>query len=1223
MGFTNAQNAAIHESGRTVLVSAAAGSGKTFTLTERIIHRILNENADIQRMLIVTFTRAAAGELKSRITAALSDRISQHPDDERLQNQMLLMSSAKICTIDSFFTDPVRSNFDKLGLTANVRLADQPELYDIKMRAFNDTLERMFDANGIKSGMHLSDIKERNEFTDLIYLLTNSRSTGKLTEILSHLYNKLLSTPLGIDTLKHQSEQLLELSDKDFFETHIGEIIRENIISKLELELGVFEYCVRRIEEDELAKSKYTFNMCESRDMCQSLIYRISNCRFSDIAKAFEAYSPSKLVSVRGATPLMEECKKKRQEANKHINDLRKKYTSISSEDIKNEFIQASELNRILYDILSDLDKSYCEAKRERGLFEFSDMPRFLMQLLGDGSTEVARELQEKYDEVYIDEYQDVNEIQDTIFKIIGQNRRFMVGDIKQSIYGFRDACPELFASYKSIFPPYDSECKSNSDGCTIFMSENFRCDENVISFANTVCSALFKANAESVGYTEKDDLVFKKSTPSGYVSPKVKIDIFDGKEEDSNSSDDTSEKSAISELLDEADFCAREILRLIKTEKKPDGSPVKLSDIAVLVRVKRHAPTVASALKKYGIEYCMSATNQLFDGQDMKAILDLLRVIDNPEDDISMCGFLTNTAYSGECLLSLQEVLTVRRASDTNYSLNRALLEYSDTSDPLSTLLSHRVSKILGMLSSLRELSKRVSADKLLLALKTFTEFKLICESQAYIYLYDCACNYVKRSWNGLYSFLKYYRRLSEGGSVTLNEASSTNAVNIMTTHQSKGLEYHAVFLFGCSRKFSVADSRKSLVYSRHLCAASKLKIEDSDEDGNLYINGTKESLIRSAVASCNYKESVYEEMRILYVALTRARERLYITATLKDYEDTCAKLAMMGDSKSAIMAQNSFISWILSALQNDTSNSDSYDITVHTLGYADEEDSISESSDEEIYATDTENEYVRLLSHERADKQIDDILSYIPSKIAASKASSDLLDTSLDIYRSHDLNNDATAHALQERAALMKSGAASSFDALLSEKSKPTYADIGTATHSFLQFCDLQNAANAGIDDEIKRLVDQRFITRAAADMIDRSQIEMFFNSDLFAMIEKASCIRREFQFGLFREAREFTQSKELSDILGDKKIYVQGSVDMLLEFKDGRIYICDYKTDRLTREERNDISLFKKRLISAHKDQLLQYKYAIESIFGRTPDKILIYSLPIGKCVELTEL
>lgn len=1222
MGFTNAQNAAIHESGRTVLVIAAAGSGKTFTLTERIIHRILNENADIQRMLIVTFTRAAAGELKSRISAALSDRIAQHPNDERLQNQMLLMPNAKICTIDSFFTDPVRSNFDKLGLSASVRLVDQSELYDIKMRAFEETLERMFESNGIKSGMRISDIKERNEFTDLIYLLTNSRSTGKLTEILSHLYTELLSSPLGIDTLKRQSEHLISCAEKDFFDTCEGEIIRADMINTLELALGRFEYCVQRIEEEDLAKSKYTFNMCENRDMCQNLIHRLSECKFSDIEWAFEAYSPSRLVTVRDATPLMEECKNIRKDTHTSIMNLKKKYMSISQTDIRNDFIQTADLNRILYDILSDLDKTYCEAKRERGLFEFSDMPRFLMQLLGDGTTEVACELQDKYDEVYIDEYQDVNEIQDTIFKIIGQNRRFMVGDIKQSIYGFRNACPELFASYKKTFPPYDSE-DNISDGCTVFMSENFRCDENVINFANTVCSALFKANAEEVGYTENDDLVFKKNTPDGYISPQVKIDIFDGKSENDSSADDSSDKGTIDEMSDEADFCAREILRLIKSEKKPDGSPVKLSDIAVLVRVKRHAPTVAAALKKYGIEYCMSAANQLFDGQDMKAILDLLRVIDNPEDDISMCGFLTNTAYSGECFLSLQEILTVRKASDTNRSLNRALLEYSDTEDPLSTLLSHRVKKILGMLSSLRELSKRVSADKLLLTLKAFAEFKLICESQAYIYLYDCACNYVKRSWNGLYSFLKYYRRLSDSGSVSLIEASSTSAVNIMTAHQSKGLEYHAVFLFGCSRKFAKSDSKATLTYSRHLCAASKLINEVSDENGNLYIDSTKDSLIRSSVIKSNYTESIYEEMRILYVALTRARERLYITATLKDYERTCTKLAIMGNTKSAIMAQESFIEWILSALQNESSSKGSYTLSVHRSNDADREAHATYACDEEIYATDTEREYVRMLTNERADKKIDNILSYIPSKIAASKASGDLLDTSLDIYKTHDMQNDDAAHALHERASLMKSGTASSFDSLLSEKSKPTFADIGTATHSFLQFCDFKRAAKTGIECEIERLVEQRFITRAAANMIDRSQIDMFFKSELFCMIEEADSIRREFQFGLFRDAKKFTSKKELYDILGDKKIYVQGAVDMLLEFEDGRIYICDYKTDRMTRAEHEDISLFKKRLICAHKDQLLQYKYAIEDIFGKTPDKIFIYSLPIGKCVELTEL
>ena len=1233
MGFTDAQLAAIGESGKTVLVSAAAGSGKTFTLTKRIIEKITKDGADISRMLIVTFTRAAAGELKSRISTALSEEIAKNPGNTHLQNQMLLMSGAKICTIDSFFTDPVKANFDRLGLPAKVRLADASELEDMRNSIFGEILESQYAKHGIKSGTKISEIGDRNEFTDLISLITNTRSTSDFISILFSLYTKLITSPRGVKILLDNADNLIHRSTLDFFDTPEGKIIRTDVIYKLHSYKKEFEAHIRRLDDNEFVKSRYLEFFEENRDMCDTMAYKISTRPYSEIEESLAAYNPRAIKGIGKdeATPFSEEMKKARTNSHTKIRNLKNSILEQTQERISSDYLKTAAINKLLYSILAEFDKKYGDAKKEQGLFEFSDMPRFLLQLLEDESSPVAREMQDMYDEVYIDEYQDVNEIQDTIFKIIGTSHRFMVGDIKQSIYGFRDACPKLFADYKEAFPIYtDTDAVRMAGGCTIFMSENFRCDQSVIDFSNAVASSLFEACADSIGYTKEDDLRFNKpDLPENYEPKKVSVNIFesntqsiekesDGEDSVNLDSEEDMPTLSDSDIPNEAIFCAKEIQRLIKYERKANGEPITPGDIAILVRVKYHAPIIAAALKKYGIEYCLSASNQLFDGSDMKSLLDLLRVIDNPEDDIALCSFLTTDAYNGTSLFSLEEIVTVKQKLGGKKSLYRALTEYSDTTDPLATLLCHRVADTVKMIKSLRALSRRVAADKLLKTLKTLPEFSLICESRAYTYLYDCASAYVKHSWNGLYAFLKYYKKLSESGNVTLKEASSSDAVNIMTIHQSKGLERQTVIVYGCSRNFSDKESKQSLNYSRDLCVATKMLEEKLDEDGKPYISGTTRSFIKDAIVKSNYYDSLYEEMRVLYVALTRARERLIVTGTVKgEFEALKNKLQSLGFSRPSIMKAKSYTEWIILSLMKSEEYKDSYELNIHP----ESENLLDETLDtsvtkKEIVATDSELALSKIMMDATQSKK-DNIAFDIPSKIAASKATPNMLDLMLESGDS-DASSEKNAEMIRARLSLM-SESKRDFDSILSSKSTPTAAEIGTATHSFLGLCDLKKIESTSVDCEIQRLVDEKFISRESADMISRPLIDKFLNSSLFSDIKKAEKVLREFEFGIYRDASEFTEIPEMKEKMCGKKIYVQGAIDLILIFPDGTIHVCDYKTDRITDFEKNNVSIFYQRLRKTHKNQLSQYKEAITQIFGKEPEKMYIYSLPLGEAVE----
>ena len=1259
MGLTKAQSAAINERGKSVLVSAAAGSGKTYTLTKRIIDKIIgdenNPPRDISRMLIVTFTRSAAQDLREKIFKALTKAIEKHPDKPHLKEQLLHLGDAKISTIDSFFIDPVKENFDKLGLPANLRLADSTELGEVKKDCLTSAIEEMYSKSNIVSGSTLCDINLRNDFLDLWNGLSSTKQVSKINEYLIDIHKNVMTTPDGVEALKKNAEKLRKYAGGDFFACPFGEAIQSKAIATALLAESKFDYYIELIKskpEEDLVLEKYLPKFEEYKTACTTLAQK---CR-GTYAEAKEAYESFKLSALNGIgnndkTPFAEECGKIKTAINGTIttkDGLGKKVLFRTPDEIKEQLLLTARYNEIIYEIIYSFNKKYTAYKEEHGLFEFYDMPIYLLRLLKDESISIINDMRAKYDEVYIDEYQDVNTIQDEIFKLIGgERKRFMVGDIKQSIYGFRDAVPELFSGYRDSFPKHGDPAGEDSDGCTIFMSENFRCDRNVIDFSNTVCAFLFEAAGKRLNYQKEDDLKFGKiNIPDGYVPPKVQVNIVEDysekpkkkKGDPTDEEQDTSEAVIISaaeeEIPREIILCAKEIARLIKEEVKlnPDYDPdnpdskeppykkISAKDIAILVAKKKHAPLFAKALKKYGVSYHMSAISQLFDGEDMKALLFLLKVINNPLDDVALSGFLTSSAYSGSPMFTLAELITIRRHEKDTKTLFAAVRQYGKhgENDPLDTLLSRRARAVVKLIGELRAYSRKVSVEKLLKYISANEEFSLVCETDAYVYLYDTACNYTKNSWNGLYSFLKVFKKLAENGDASFKDAAPADAVNIMTIHQSKGLERHAIFLYKVDENFPNMEANDRLNYKAGLGCAMKLPTEAVDENGNSVIEKYESSIVRDALLESIRQDKILEEMRVLYVALTRARERLYISATIKgSFEDYKNNIRMNGMSSYAKTAYNNFLSWITMALIDpvNTINHDSF--VINTVNAADinpnVNDYLSDVLQSESELSKEEKKYVEIIKKNRKRSEDSKDVT-IPSKIAASKANDTLFDYVSD---ESGLDDETRKEGLKKKLELLRSSSKNLF--------KPTdktasAADIGTATHAFLQFCDFVNLRDYGVEKEIERLVENEFMTAEDASLINRTQIDKFVKSDLFELILSTKNVHREFRFGLFVDAQNFAQSDEAKTKLAGKRIYVQGSIDILIEADNDEIYICDYKTDRVNYREGETANEFRSRLTESYSYQLAQYKNAVKQIFGRDPDRIFIYSLSIGQTVEI---
>ena len=1251
--FTPAQQQALDVCGRSVLVSAAAGSGKTYTLTQRIIKNILEKNADISRILVVTFTRAAASELKSRISSAIMDAIAQNPENLHLQNQMLLLGEADICTIDSFLSRPVRENFEKLGLPVSMRIADEAEIATLSHSVLEEVMASLYEKYNVCDDCNLADINLNTPLTDLLSLLTTTvKDSSEIAPFLIKLHSKLITSPRGVELLRDFCARLRADAEKGFLDTLEGQRICRELDKIIEGAVAFYDNSYGILASDELLVEKYLPTFEEDRNELISISESIKD-GYERLCEKTNAFPSQKIGSLKAAqkTPQSIKLHESRKEIVSQIKNFRNDYLCYDGDEIRAMYLKTAEITEVLYTLLSEFDRRYMQEKINLGIYEFSDMPRYMIKLLQnqDGTpSEAAQRIAEGYDEIYIDEYQDVNEIQDSIFKLISRNNRFMVGDIKQSIYGFRDAEPTFFSNYRNSYKIYNPEGECDTpEGSTIFMSNNFRSDKRVIDFSNTVCAPMFEACGKSISYTSDDDLVFSKKRPEDYVSPKVSVHIFGkgspedainnilwAEVDDSYSPDSQPREDGLDE---EAVVVANQIAELIRHGKRADGKPIRPRDIAILVRKNKSIPSITSALRKLNIEYLLASKSELLQSREMTLLSELVSIIDNPRNDVPLCSVLTCEYLPENMRFSMGEMISIRAHSGKDASLYDAILTYGEDGedDPLGTLLSVKCRKITKKLVSLRAVSVRLSAEKFLRVLTADEVFSSFTESDAFTFMYDSACKYTISYWNGLSGFIRYFNNIIENGSISGEVQPVDNAVNIVTMHSSKGLQYNTCFLYDCGLQFNAKDFQKSLIYDKDLCIGMHIPVRAEGE-----INTRKlDSIIHKVVALDMQNKSLEEEMRILYVALTRAEERLIISGTIagnSTFKSFFDKFNLYGISNASRISQPSLLGWVVGAMHIDGHDKSTYDVTLHSiLGNTPLcEPFESQSVDVSAESIDpTAKKYASLMSSPPSQQPEEILLSSIPSKAAASKVSDTMLDDSVFstlplgvLFSQSDTGEQIkeadgadNAQIIKNRIELMRSQSVE-FDSLLDVNKKPTAAERGTAMHAFLQYCDYENLRASGVENEISRLLQNGFISSRTADILDRFQLERFFRSKFFTVLTSAKNVRREFKFGMFRPASDFTQNKELSSLVSDRKIFVQGSVDLLIENHDGSIYLCDYKTDRISPEERQNPELLRKRMTEAHKHQLDQYSYAIERIFGKKPERTYILSLALGDAVEI---
>ena len=930
--WTDEQTAAFSERNKTLLVSAAAGSGKTATLTERILRTLTDPSGkgDISRMLVVTFTRAAASELRTRIAGELSRAIAAGGRTAHLSRQLLLLPAAHISTIDSFCLDLVRSHAVRLGLSPTFRLADAAE----NRLLLESILDRLLDE---AYGGQLAQL-DTEAFLLLADALAGKRGDGELVSVLLSLYDSTRGFARSYHILGDMARTLAESVALEPLQTLWGGYIRQKARDELEGYLRRYREALSDIAADDTACSKwYDGFYAEEQDLLGALAAAQQD--YTALRDALLLLKKHKIsaLSEDKKTENIRRAQAMRDEYFRAIKDLIARFFAYTAEEWPPMLAALSRHIGALACLLEEFGARVTREKRRRAVMDFADVAHAAYALLYDeegGLTPLSRELADGFDYVYVDEYQDVNEIQHRIFEAISPARgRFMVGDVKQSIYGFRGAQPEFFAATRADFPPYEE--KDDAPAATLSLSRNFRSFAPILSFVNLIFGGLMQTGLGAhIGYEESDRLIAGLPTPSD--APPVTVALFS---KETAYTEDAAEEAATDEegagdgeddeegtpLRAEASYVAAQISALLRDGRKADGSSLRPGDFAILVRGSAAFEPFACALETRGIRVERPHKKGFFLNPEILLALSLLNVIDNPRRDVHLAGLLRSPLYG----FTMDELIAIRGRADSDPDHAAATLYEALVLHAAENPSFQKGRHFLNQLGRFRRMAEGAPVDRLLWHLYRETGLLAIAGADKegaparrranLMLLYDYARRFESSSFRGLYNFIDYINNAIERGQSIEEKGESdlaSDAVQIMTMHHAKGLEFPVCFVSDTGRKFHLSDASLPLLFDRTYGCALSMR----DPTGYARLRNP----IYRAISSVIAERQLEEEMRILYVALTRARERLYVTGTLQTevsraFERASIRHASFGTREA--YACSTFAEMILSVSVGDPS--------------------------------------------------------------------------------------------------------------------------------------------------------------------------------------------------------------------------------------------------------------------------------------------------------------
>ncbi len=1210
--WTDDQWKAIYAEGSDILVAAAAGSGKTAVLVERIIQKIIREESpvDVDELLVVTFTNAAAAEMRQRISDALEREIEKDPGSSRLRRQLRLLNKASISTLHSFCLDVIRKYYYMIDIDPAFRIADDTEAVLLRDQVLEDLLEEEYAKKGNEAFYQLADT------------FSGDRSDVELQQAVIRLFDFSRSHPepeKWLGNLADLYETAEAIDDLSFIEP-----LKKDICFQLENALSLLEegFALTELPGGPVPRAD---NFRIDAEMVKALL---ACSTWEQLYQAFQSVKFPTLKACKGDEydeELKERSKNVRDQAKKIINDLKETFFSRKPENWLRDLTEMKPVVERLSQLVLEFSKRYEMEKRQRALTDFSDLEHYTLSILMEGGkpSKAAEFYKRRFKEVLVDEYQDVNMVQETIVRLVSADNEqsgnlFMVGDVKQSIYRFRLAEPGLFLGKYNRF-----SLEGVGAGLKISLSQNFRSRREVLDGTNFVFQQIMGTEVGEIEYGEAEALVPGAQYPEASLPIEVAVLNSDAPEE---SDEDEMDREDAEQSQLESRYIARKIKSLIESGKMVYDSktrsdrPIQYRDIVILMRSLTWVPEMMEEFKRAGIPVYANTSGGYFQATEISVMLSLLQVVDNPFQDVPLAAVLRSPIV--RC--SENELALIRLASKKS-SYFEALLAFMDDPDSEASL-KEKISPFLENLEKWRTIGRSGALADLIWELYRDTHFYAFAggmpggkQRQANLRaLYDRARQYEETSFRGLFRFLRFIERMRERGddlgtARALSE--QEDVVRIMTIHASKGLEFPVVFTAAAGRKFNMMDLNGRVLFDKDYGIAVK------------YMNPVKRiawpSLVQLAFQRKKKLELLAEEMRVLYVAMTRAKEKLIITGSVKKLDKKSAGWGLAAESHSLLLSDavrasaSSYMDWIGPVLMRHVDMDASHPLFLsHPSRF---QFSVVEAKD--LFLTEEQKQEQekeawletvkkkqlfpgQSIEKEEIEKRMGWEYAYPEAVRLRSKQSVS------DLKRINDIYNDGAAND----AARSYRRPAFKRPRFVQEK-QLTPAEIGTAVHTVMQHISLEKAqTEIDVERLLDQLVEKELLTKEQAESVDARKIAGFFQTKPGQMLLAAERVHRELPFNMGVPAREAGTADS------DEIILVQGVIDCLFEFQ-GELYLLDYKTDGISDRFAGGFEEAKPVLENRYKKQMELYAKAVERIWKRPVQKKFVFFLDGAHLVQYT--
>lgn len=1237
MEWTKEQKQVIELRNRDILVSAAAGSGKTAVLVERIIQRITDEEhpMDVDRLLVVTFTNAAASEMRERIGDAIERALEEQPSNLHLQRQQSLIHNAQITTIDKFCLYIVRNYFHTIDLEPGFRIADEGELELLQEDVLDEVLEEWYSG-------------QEEDFFRFMGAYTTAKSDQSVRSMIRNLYENAQSNPWAEEWLSHLDEdyrrgarepEAMSWMEKalEYYDSSMEGILRE----------------LRRaweLTQDYDGPGMYRAAIESDLELVQSLREHKTYESIQEALSGIKGYARlSAARNYEGSVEKQNQVKAIRNRMQDVIAECKEKLFFQTKEELQESLHRQQSMIRVLVRLVRSFGDAYAQKKRKKNIVDFSDIEHFALEILVDRRTreptEVAKEFRHFFEEVMIDEYQDSNYLQEAILTAVsreaeGQPNLFMVGDVKQSIYRFRLARPELFME------KYESYTREDSDHQKIELHQNFRSRREVLDTVNDIFYKIMDSDLGRIHY-DGDAALYpgasyvELSDVSQSRTEVLLADTEQGKEEG---------KKEDRNLL-EAKMIGKRIQELHGTYQVTDKKSGTLrraaySDMVILLRSPgSDAELMAAELVRMGIPAHAVSKTGYFSTQEIQVLLNYLAVLDNPRQDIPLASVLTS--WFGRLT---QEELAQIRVMDKEkhfYENVELLMGYLPEGErDAAEEISEQENSVEEEADSRREEAWKSLEEQTQRKLERFVRsYRRLREKTSYLPIHELLyeifeetgyLNYVtalpagtqrraniqmlmekaiafeKTSYRGLFHFIRYIEKLrkydvdfGEAEIVSENE----EAVRIMSIHKSKGLEFPICFVAGLGKQFNRSDSRGRIIIH------PELGIGLDDCDGEHRIKRT--TFGKQVLAKQVDLENLGEELRVLYVALTRAREKLILVGGVKKAEkkmEVWRSDAFTGEGVLSYGCRTKavcYLDWILPAL---FSYGEKYEIIIKETET--EEEGLTKEIKSEFY----KEELLERIEHAGGEAlaQMEERLSFVyPRQEEVS------LKTKVSVS---ELKHQAMVFEPEEAESVKwfeKEQPRPYVPLFIQEREENRGALRGTAVHRVMECIDFllmeerfQQAGIARTVEEIQPFIEKRLLELLESHKIDKEiyeliqpdKIAVFFTEEIavrMSRAQRAGNLFLEKPFVMGKEAREI-----YSEIKSSERVLIQGIVDVFF-LEEGKIHVLDYKTDRVSRA---------KQLIDRYETQIELYAEALARVFEVEIGEKLIYSFALEETIVL---